>query len=675
MKRIISLLMAMCFLMACCPAWAEEAASLGKPYANPNLYTAFPADERPGPEENFYLYANYDSFMEVAADTRGLTTTQATKTYELLTEGISEIGRNPEYTDPESQIVSILYGLITDISKRDQDGLAPLISRVDRIRAVKTADELTALLQEDGLLLGMPFLTSSFQRAERDQGKYILSISKFPILTKLPLTDDATPEEMAAGEKPDLEDGRRILMKMQYTGEEADRLVREIARYDDDLTGDKPDWLPVDESMYNPVVSLTQIRENCPTLYALLTAVGLVKTGAETQPAYEICPEDLAVFLKWYTDENLEILKAMAAIYLYRGSLLLLDQETSKESVYYVPQKTVVQMAYDTIRQIAEIPMNQAYVAHYCPEENWRTATNMFAETREAMRARITANTWMSGETKQRAIEKLDNLAMGQIVPPGGNFDCGPLVEDLKGCDTLMDAAAKSMRFNRQCMMRFTGEKIERENPYTSDNGLLGVLAIGGQYLPEMNLFCIGAPALSEGMCDYTSRETLLGTLGAHIGHELCHGYDFGGAQYNADRTGPLFTEEENAIFTGKAMAVADKLSGIDIGEGFMLPGPKLVTEAMADLTGITLMLDLAKQEEHFDYDAFFRAYAAFSFDYTLGEILNRPDSTGNVNPHPPYHVRVNFTLAHFDEFYQTYPTVTEGTPMYIAPEDRVLVY
>ena len=42
---------------------------------------------------------------------------------------------------------------------------------------------------------------------------------------------------------------------------------------------------------------------------------------------------------------------------------------------------------------------------------------------------------------------------------------------------------------------------------------------------------------------------------------------------------------------------------------------------------------------------------------------------------HPPHYFRVNFTLAHFDEFYRTYPSVTEGTPMYIAPEDRILAW
>ncbi len=54
MKKILSILMALCLLAALGPAGAEEAPSQGKPYTNPNLYTEF--TERPGPEENFYLY-------------------------------------------------------------------------------------------------------------------------------------------------------------------------------------------------------------------------------------------------------------------------------------------------------------------------------------------------------------------------------------------------------------------------------------------------------------------------------------------------------------------------------------------------------------------------------------------------------------------------------------------
>ena len=88
----------------------------------------------------------------------------------------------------------------------------------------------------------------------------------------------------------------------------------------------------------------------------------------------------------------------------------------------------------------------------------------------------------------------------------------------------------------------------------------------------------------------------------------------------------------------------------------------------------MTLVLDMAKQKDSFDYAACFHAAARFFYDYEPGDD-NHPKADGHVDSHPPYYVRINFTLAHFDEFYKTYPSVTEGTPMYIAPEDRILAW
>lgn len=92
----------------------------------------------------------------------------------------------------------------------------------------------------------------------------------------------------------------------------------------------------------------------------------------------------------------------------------------------------------------------------------------------------------------------------------------------------------------------------------------------------------------------------------------------------------------------------------------------------LADLTGMSLTLDLAKKDEHFNYDAFFRAFAWFFLNYNSTAVIPLDVET---NPHPIPYIRVNFTVQHFDEFYQTYPSVTEGTPMYLAPEDRLLIW
>lgn len=652
MKKLISMLLALCLLAALGPARAEEAPSQGKPYTNPNLYTEF--TERPGPEENYFIYADYDLLVRGAKDPRSWANDDRGRAYYYLAEQALEICRNPEYTDTDSQIVQFVYSLAADKEKREQDSFAALAERVNRVKAVKTTEELTALMREEGFLINTPFFSAGTHAWGRDQSLYVVSVSKLPVLGYLPAEDYAEPVT-------DRETPRERLILMQYGEEDTLRLVEEIERYDNDFPEALPEWAD------KPLVSLNEIRENCPPLFAMLSGVGLVREGAEAQPMYEIQADDVAAFQAWYTDENLETMKAIVLLRLYEDVSEFLDQGST--FTHYSDSEGI--RLFQLIDHTAAIPMNQAYVTHYCPEEKWQMATDLFEETKGAMRARILANTWLSEGSKKKAIEKLDDLCLSPIVPPEGSFDCGPLLEALRGCDNLPDAAAKCKRFDNLCMMRYAGEKITRDNPYTAG---IGVLPVGGQYLPQYNTFCIGAPALNGAFCDPTSRETLLGTLGMHIGHELSHGYDALGAMRDAAGTGTLFTDEDLAVFNGKTASIAAQLDRIETGKGFHVMGDQVTYEAMADMTGMCLMLDLARMEKDFDYDAFFRAFAKFYYLYDYGNV-HKPNENGRVDPHPPYYVRVNYSVAQFEEFYRTYPAVTEGTPMYIAPENRILAW
>ena len=262
----------------------------------------------------------------------------------------------------------------------------------------------------------------------------------------------------------------------------------------------------------------------------------------------------------------------------------------------------------------------------------------------------------------------MDDLFFQPIAVPGGNFDCEPLLEKLRGCETLLDAAAYCLRFNSRCMMRFTGNPVERENVYICSEG--GLLQIGGGYLPNYNMFSLGAAALNGAFFDGTSGETMFGTFGMQMAHEISHSFDRRNIRTDASGNSGIITEEEYKTFLEITQPIADKLNRINTGRGHCLDGELNCSETIADLQGIRLLLDVAAQEEGFDYDSFFRAVAGLYFCYEKGIDYYPPD-----DPHPPYYVRANFPLAHFDEFYLTYPSVTKGTPMYIAPEDRILAW
>jgi predicted metalloendopeptidase len=122
-----------------------------------------------------------------------------------------------------------------------------------------------------------------------------------------------------------------------------------------------------------------------------------------------------------------------------------------------------------------------------------------------------------------------------------------------------------------------------------------------------------------------------------------------------------------------RANAVADRAGRIKLLDDLNVQGKQQITEIIADTEGFRLALDLAKKEESFDYDAFFRAYARYNNWYYSDRETYRRTFTIEVHPAPVF--RVNFTVQLTDEFYETYPSVTEGTPMYLPPEERELVW
>ena len=132
------------------------------------------------------------------------------------------------------------------------------------------------------------------------------------------------------------------------------------------------------------------------------------------------------------------------------------------------------------------------------------------------------------------------------------------------------------------------------------------------------------------------------------------------------------WTEDDYAAFEARAqklIAYYDTIVPFDGGRNY--PGSNVQGEAIADMGGMKCMLLLAGDEEEFDYDAFFRAYAAlwkgiYSREY-CENIIYRDE-------HPMNYLRVNVTLMQQPEFYETYD-IEEGDGMYMAEEDRIAVW
>ena len=170
---------------------------------------------------------------------------------------------------------------------------------------------------------------------------------------------------------------------------------------------------------------------------------------------------------------------------------------------------------------------------------------------------------------------------------------------------------------------------------------------------------------------DDMSDQDLLAGAGFTVGHEVSHGFDFQGAQFDAYGTpNPLFAEADVDVFEQKTSSLASYYSGIEISPDINVNGQLVVTEAAADLCGMQAILELAGTTEGIDYKQFFNRTANMWAQVVRAEML--PNLV--LDAHPLYSLRVNVNAQMFDPLYSALG-VTEGDTMYLAPEKRITIY
>ena len=153
MKKAFCFLMVLCMALPCAAISAEEKHLEGSPWINSSWYGNWPG-ERPGPEEDFALYANFDFFQDALSSGKEQDTSRASDTIEQNNRDMVALCLDTSQTGPEEDILRTMYALFNDTQKREEDGLKPLLALTDRVRETKTTEEFIALLGEEGFLPG-----------------------------------------------------------------------------------------------------------------------------------------------------------------------------------------------------------------------------------------------------------------------------------------------------------------------------------------------------------------------------------------------------------------------------------------------------------------------------------------------------------------------------------------
>ena len=317
--------------------------------------------------------------------------------------------------------------------------------------------------------------------------------------------------------------------------------------------------------------------------------------------------------------------------------------------------------------------LGQVYVARYFPPEAKQHALEMTLSIEQAMDKDIAGLDWMSAETKVMAKEKLHTV-MNKIGYPDKWRDYSKL-QIVRG-----DALGNQERVRE---FDFARDLAKIGKPVDKGEWFMSPPTVNAYYDPQMNNVNFPAgyfqpPFFSDKEDDAAN----YGDMGSTIGHELTHGFDDEGRQY--DQNGNLkdwWTKDDEQKFNDRAECMVKQYDAIEAVPGVHLNGKLTLGENLADLGGLWLAWiawqDKA-QAEHVDMNAttdgytpeqrFWIAYAQQWCTQTRPEQLRTQAQT---DPHAPDEYRTNTVLTDLPDFARSF-SCKKDSPMVAKPACRV---
>jgi predicted metalloendopeptidase len=317
--------------------------------------------------------------------------------------------------------------------------------------------------------------------------------------------------------------------------------------------------------------------------------------------------------------------------------------------------------------------LGQLYVARYFPPEAKAQALRLVDDLRAALRADLQGLTWMDEATRRKAIEKLDAIQV-KIGYPDRWRDYSTVQID-RGAYVLNVIRAKAFEVQRHL------DRIDQ--PVDRAEWHMTPPTINAYYNRSGNEIVFPAGILQPPFFDPRADDASnYGAIGSFIGHELTHGFDDAGRQYDAHgNLADWWSPQSAAAFQARAAKVVAEYSGFEALPGLHLIGERTQGENIADLGGVRIAyaalqkrLGGRPQPKVDGFTPEQRFFLSFASDYA-GDI--RPEELRNrvlTDPHAPARFRVIGPLSNLPEFFAAF-AIPEGAPMRRGESDRVTIW
>ena len=460
-----------------------------------------------------------------------------------------------------------------------------------------------------------------------------------------------------------------LMDKLGYSKEEAKKIIDDAIKFDALLA---PNVKSAEEAadyskMYNPqtVAELASATDQ-------LDIAAIIKqlVGEEPEKVIVTEPEYFKALNK-ILQGNFELFKNWALIRVIRENASYLDDEMREINGRYgralsgskkpvSQRKFAFYLARDMFSQVA----GDYYGKKYFGPQAKADVHHMVEQMIKVYKGRLTNNQWLSKDTRDKAILKLDKLGI-QVGYP----DKIPALYDQFKVDEEESLIANL----NQLTVTANKELFSRWNkPVDRMRWEMSAATVNAYYHPFKNIIVFPAAILQAPFYSLKqSSSQNYGGIGAVIAHEISHAFDNNGSLF--DEFGNLnnwWTDEDSAHFKQLAQKMIEEFDGIPFA-GQKVNGTLTVSENIADAGGLSCALEAAKTEADFNAQEFFINWATI---WRMKATEQYMQLLLSIDVHAPQKLRANIQAENLDDFYTAFD-IKPGNEMYRAPEDRVHIW
>ncbi len=636
------------------------------------------------PQDDFYKFVNetWENKTKIpnTKPAWGSFTELSEENYKFLKNLISELKRKKDKVSSDEKKIITLYNSYYNIKKRNKEGLNTIQEDVKEINDIKTVNDFENFSIKTTKMGGSVLYgwgVGSDLNDSANNAVYLGSAS-------LGLSKDYYQKKTKENDEVIQEYTKYVSDMLNLLGDEnSEEKAKNIVLFEKDIANT---LLTNEEShdikKYNNPRTLNQISK-------MVKNVDLVnylkESGVNTD---KVIISQLKYFENLdniINEKNIETIKDYIKFHLISGSASVLSESLGEKKFEFYgkylngqKQREVLEKRglYFVVGTLGET-VSKVYVDRKFSPEAKKDTQEMVDYIVKAFRNRIKELTWMGNETKNKALEKLDKFTV-KIGYPDKWEDFSTL--EINEKDTLYDQMKNISKWAYNKELEKIGKPVDKLEWFMNAH------EVNAYYSPTKNEIVFPAGILQYPFYDLNKSGvgSDFGGIGTVIGHELTHGFDVSGANFDGDgNLKDWWTKEDKEKFESITKKLENEFSNYSVSENVNVNGRFTLTENIADLGGVNIAYDALQLylEDHPEKNVKVGNYTQNELFFINNARIWRQKATQEYlnnlvksDSHSPNYFRVNGTFKNVEAFHEIFKT-KEGDKLYKSPEDRIKIW